>query len=111
MGKMCESLRRHARRSAGVDLRDCTDLSGLLPMTNVLASLPQCLAPPPYRMTASGALRDFIRSKNDLQALADMFCAGDLVMSETLLASAKGVIDQRVDYCFPLPNPLRDAAP
>ena len=58
MGKMCESLRHHARRSAGVDLRDYTDLSGLLPMTNVLASLPQCLAPPPYRMTASGALRD-----------------------------------------------------
>ena len=111
MGKMCESLRRHARRSAGVDLRDYTDLSGLLPMTDVLASLPQCLAPPPYRMTASGVLRDFIRSKTDLQALADMFYAGDIVMSENLLASAAGEIDQPEDYWFPLPNPLRDAAP
>ena len=26
MGRMCESLRRHARRLAGVDLRDYTDL-------------------------------------------------------------------------------------
>ena len=111
MGKMCESLRRHARRSAGVDLRDYTDLSGLLPMTDVLASLPRCLAPPPYRMTASGVLRDFIRSKPDLQALADMFCAGDIVKSENLLASAEGEIDQPEDYWFPLPNPLRDAAP
>ena len=84
---MCESLRRHARRSAGVDLRDYTDLDGFLPMTNVLVSLPRCLAPPPYRMIASGSLRDFIRSKTDLQALADMFCAGDLAMSEDLLAS------------------------
>jgi hypothetical protein len=62
-------------------------------------------------MTASGALRDFIRSKTDLQALADMFCAGDLVMSENLLASAEDAIDQPVDYWFPLPNPLRDATP
>ena len=106
MGKMCESLRRHACRSAGVDLRDYTDLSGLLPMTTVLASLPQCLAPPPYRMTASGALRDFIRSKNDLQTLADMFCAGDIVMSENLLASAEGEIDQPVDYWFPPSKPI-----
>ena len=26
LGEMCKSLRRHARRSAGVDLRDYTDL-------------------------------------------------------------------------------------
>ena len=90
LGKMCESLRRHARRSAGVDLRDYTDLDGLLPMTNVLASLPRCLAPPPYRMTATGSLRDLIRSKTDLQALADMFCAGDLAMSEVMLSSDEG---------------------
>ena len=53
---MCESLRCHARRSAGVDLRDYTDLDGLLPMSNVLASLPKCLAPPSYRMLASGSM-------------------------------------------------------
>ena len=28
-----------------------------------------------------------------------------------MLASAKGEIDQPVDYWFPLPNPLRDANP
>ena len=111
MGKMCKSLRRHARRSAGVDLRDYTDLSGLLPMTDVLASLPRCLAPPPYRMTASGVLRDFIRSKPDLQALADMFYAGDLELLEHLLASEEGEFDQPVDYWFPHPDPLREAAP
>ena len=107
LGKMCESLRRHARRSAGVDLRDYTDLDGLLPMTNVLASLPKCLAPPPYRMTATGSLRDFIRSKTDLQALADMFCAGDLAASEVMLASSEDEFDQPVDFWFPLPNPER----
>ena len=59
LGKMCESLRRHARRSAGVDLRDYTDLDGLLPMTNVLASLPKCLAPahlPQDRLRLSAGL-------------------------------------------------------
>ena len=106
LGKMCESLRRHARRSAGVDLRDYTDLDGLLPMTSVLASLPKCLAPPPYRMLASGSMRDFIRSKTDLQALADMFCAGDLAASEVMLASDDGDLDQPVDFWFPLPTPL-----
>ena len=108
---MCESLRRHARRSAGVDLRDYTDLDGLLPMTSVLASLPRCLAPPPYRMIASGSMRDFIRSKTDLQALADMFCAGDLAASEVMLASDEGEFDQPVDFWFPLPNPIRRSSP
>ena len=109
--KMCESLRRHARRSAGVDLRDYTDLDGLLPMTNVLASLPRCLAPPPYRMTATGSLRELIRSKTDLQALADMFCAGDLAASEVMLASGADEFDQPVDFGFPLPDPLRRSPP
>ena len=108
---MCESLRRHARRSAGVDLRDYTDLDGLLPMTNVLASLPKCLAPPPYRMIATGSLRDLIRSTTDLQALADMFCAGDLAATEVLLASGADEFDQPVDFWFPHPNPVRRSPP
>ena len=108
---MCESLRRHARRSAGVDLRNYTDLDGLLPMTSVLASLPRCLAPPPYRMIALGSMRNFIRSKTDLQALADMFCAGDLAKSVVMLASDEGEFDQPVDFWFPLPNPLRRSPP
>ena len=105
LGEMCESLHRHARRSAGVDLCDNTDLDGLLPMSNVLASLPKCLAPPSYRMLASGSMRDFSRSKTDLQALADMFCAGDLAASEVMLASDDGEFDQPVDFGSPLPTP------
>ena len=105
LGTMCESLRCHARRSAGVDLRDYTDLDGLLPMTSVLASLPKCLAPPPYRMLASGSMRDFIRSKTDLQALADMFCAGDLAASEAMLASGADEFGQPVDFGSPSPTP------
>ena len=58
-------------------MRDYNDLDGLVPMMSGLASLPRCLAPPPYRMIASGSMRDFIRSKTDLQALADMLCAVD----------------------------------
>ena len=108
---MCECLRPHARRSAGVDLRDYTDLDGLLPMTNVLASFPKCLAPPPYCMIASGSLRDYIRSKTDLQAFADMLCAGDLAASEVMLASGEGEFDQPVDFWFPLPNPVRRSPP
>ena len=98
MGKMCESLRRHARRSAGVDLRDYTTLSGLLPLTSVLESLPRCLAPPSYRPRAAGFLRDFIRSTGDLQALADMFHAGDMLKAEALLASDDGELDLPVDF-------------
>ena len=101
MGKMCESLRRHARRSAGVDLRDYTTLSGLLPLTSVLESLPRCLAPPSYRPRAAGFLRDFIRSTGDLHALADMFHAGDMLKSEALLASDDGELDLPVDFWCP----------
>ena len=103
---MCESLRHHARRSAGVDLRVYTSLSGMLPLTNVLASLPRCLAPPSYRTLASGSLRDFIRSTGDLQSLADMFHAGDLAQTEALLDSGYGELDLPVDFCFPFSIPL-----
>ena len=106
MENMCESLRRHARRSAGVDLRDYTSLSGTLPLSNVLASLPRCLAPPSYRTLATGSLRDFIRSPSDLQSLADMFLTGDLAQTEALLDSADDALGLPVDFCFPFSTPL-----
>ena len=84
--------------------------SGMLPLTNVLASLPRFSAPHSYRTLASGSLRDFIRSTSDLQTLADMFHAGDSAKKEDLLVSVDGELDLPMDFCFPFSIPLRDAS-
>ena len=45
MVKMGDSLRRYARRSSGQELHDYNVLSGLLPDSDVLSTLPPCLVP------------------------------------------------------------------
>ena len=110
MLRMGESLRRYARRSIGLEIRDYASLSGFLPLTDVQSSFPPCLAPPSYACFATGSLRDFVRSPGDLRALADIFCAGDVVSARSMLDIDNADLLLPPEYTFPAtktPKPTR----
>jgi hypothetical protein len=104
MLRMGESLRRYARRSIGLEIRDYASLSGFLPLTDVQSSFPPCLAPPSYACFATGSLRDFVRSPGDLRALADIFCAGDVVSARSMLDIDNADLLLPPEYTFPAPK-------
>ena len=76
MFKMGESLPRFSRRSSAPDLHDYSVLSSLLPDSDVLSTVPPCLAPAAFQPFGTVSLRDCLRSPGDLRKLADMFCDG-----------------------------------
>ena len=104
MLRMGESLRRYARRSIGLEIRDYASLSGFLPLTDVQSSFPPCLAPPSCACFATGSLRDFVRSPGDLRALADIFCAGDVVSARSMLDIDNADLLLSPEYTFPVPK-------
>jgi hypothetical protein len=110
MLRMGESLRRYARRSIGLEIRDYASLSGFLSLTDVQSSFPPCLAPPSYACFATGSLQDFVRSPGDLRALADIFCAGDVVSARSMLDVDNADLLLPPEYTFPAtktPKPTR----
>jgi hypothetical protein len=109
--KMGECLRRYARRSSGQEIHDFTVLVGLLPASDVLSSLPACLAPESYRDYCTGSLRDCVRSPGDLQCLAEIFCHGNSAAARALLASEADQLALPGSFRFPFDVLLRDNPP
>jgi hypothetical protein len=108
MVKMGDSLRRYARRSSGQELHDYNVLSGLLPDSDVLATLPTCLAPAAYRRFCTGSLRDCVRSPGDLQKLADMFCDGDCARAAQIIDSDEAQMELPLEFRLPSQRSLCD---
>jgi hypothetical protein len=83
-------------------------LSGFLPDSDVLSTLPPCLAPASYRRFGTGSLRDCVRSPGDQQKLADMFCNRDYARATLLINSDEAQMALPIEFSLPSQRSLCD---